>query len=123
MDNEQSAQAPHTESSSPTPQVTVDNTTLMGILAYLGPLVIIPFLTAKDQPFVKFHIKQGLILFVIEILLYIIGGVIMSIFFWQIINLLNLGIIILSIVGIVNVVQKKEVELPLVGQFAQKFNI
>jgi hypothetical protein len=40
---------------------------LMGILAYIGPLIIVSYLVAKDDPFVKFHIKQGLVLFVIEI--------------------------------------------------------
>ncbi|MBI1755245.1 hypothetical protein HY250_01765 [Candidatus Azambacteria bacterium] len=31
------------------------NKTLMGILAYLGPLVIVSYVTSKDDAFVKFH--------------------------------------------------------------------
>jgi len=37
----------------------VESNVLMGILSYLGPLVIISYLTSKDNPFVKFHIKQA----------------------------------------------------------------
>ena len=38
-------------------------------------------------------------------------------------NLINLGAIVLAIIGIVNVIQRKETELPLVGSLAQKFSI
>jgi hypothetical protein len=42
---------------------------------------------------------------------------------YPIIMLLNLGTLILAIMGIVNVVGKKEVALPLIGQFADKVKI
>ncbi len=96
-----------------------DNKTIMGVLAYIGPLVIVSYLMAKDDPFVKFHIKQGLILVVIEILIWILGSMFWH--FWEVIQLLNLAVIILSIIGIVNVVQKQQKELPVVGQFSKYF--
>lgn len=38
---------------------------LMAIFAYLGIFIIVPFLTdSKNNPFVKFHLKQGLALLV-----------------------------------------------------------
>ncbi|MBY0533507.1 MAG: hypothetical protein K2P31_00890 [Rickettsiaceae bacterium] len=93
----------------------------IAIFAYLGPLVIIPYLTSKDNSFVKFHIKQGLVLISIEIICWLL----MSMFFWTmwpLISLVKLLTFILAILGIVNVVQKKEKELPLVGSFAHYFN-
>ncbi len=104
-------------------QAPVDNTTLMAVLAYIGPLVIIPFLMAKDNTFVKFHIKQGLVVFVIEAAVYVLGMVMYLGAIWALMSLINLATLVLSIIGIVNVVQKKEAELPLVGQFAKHFNI
>ena len=96
------------------------NRKLMGVLAYLGILVIIPFLLAKDDPFVKFHIKQGLILAIIEIALWVLGG--MFLFqLWPLINLINLGTLVLAIIGIVNVVNDREQVLPLVGSLAKHF--
>jgi uncharacterized membrane protein len=97
--------------------------TLMGVLAYLGPLVIIPFILSKEDPFVKFHIKQGLVLFVIEIALWVLVSFFWMLFyqFWMIYQLVNLGIFILVILGVINVVQGKEAELPLVGQFSRYF--
>ncbi len=35
---------------------------VMGILCYLGILVLIPIFAAKDSKFVRFHANQGLIL-------------------------------------------------------------
>lgn len=95
---------------------------LMGILSYIGPLIIIPYIVAKDDPFVKFHIKQGLVLLVIEAVVWVLGTMLT----WQLamlIGIINLATIVLSIIGIVNVVQGKEKELPLVGTFSQHFPI
>ena len=95
---------------------------LMAILSYLGPLVIVSYLTAKEDPFVRFHIKQGLVLFVIEAAVWVVGSMLMY-QFWMFVNIINLGTLVLSIVGIVNAVQGQEKELPLVGQFSKHFPI
>lgn len=98
-----------------------ENKTVMGVLSYLGPLVIISYAVAKDDPFVKFHIKQGLVLLVIEVVLWVLG----TMFFWQLwalTQLINLAVLILTIIGIMNVVNGKEKELPVVGQFSHYFS-
>ncbi len=110
----------------PTPNTTapeIKDDTLMGVLCYLGPLVIIPYMTALDNPFVKFHVKQGIVLFGLEVVIYILGSMFLFSGLYPIIMLLNLGTLIFTIIGIVNVVGKKEVALPLIGQFADKIKI
>ena len=103
----------------PTPvQSTTSNDTLMGVLAYIGILVIIPLIVSKDA-FVKFHVKQGLVLFIIEIIISVLGFSFYA--FWGLINLLNLIVLILAIIGIVNVANHQEKELPGVGQLAKYF--
>lgn len=96
-----------------------DNTVL-GILAYLGPLVIISYVAGKDNPFVKFHIKQGLVLLIIQVIIWFLGS-----WLWRLgtlLNLVNLAVFVLAIVGIVNVVKAKEDKLPIVGEWAKYFN-
>ncbi len=98
-----------------------DKSLFMGILAYLGVLVIIPLLTSKDNPFVKFHIKQGLVLVVCEAILWVaskLAGPLVPL-----VGLLQLGVFILAIIGIINVVQKKQKELPLVGKYAKSIKL
>lgn len=97
------------------------NNTLMGILSYIGPLVIIPFLTSKEDPFVSFHIKQGIVLFVIELAVWVLGMFMWP--FWMIASLINLGTFVLSVVGIINVTQGKQKELPIVGAWSKHVKI
>lgn len=93
--------------------------TLMGILSYLGPLVIISLLASKDDSFVKFHAKQGLVLLVLAIILWVLTPMLWA--FWSLWGLVKLVILIFAVFGIVNVVGGKEKELPLIGHFAKYF--
>ena len=101
--------------------VTETNKKLFGVLAYLGILIVISYVFAKDNSFVKFHIKQGLVLVVIELIMWVLGSMFWSL--WPVYSIVNLITLILSIIGIVNVLQNKEKPLPLVGQFAGNFSI
>ena len=102
-------------------QTTADNAVVMSILSYIGILVLIPLLSAKNNEIVKFHVRQGLVLLVLEVAIWIISEMV-----WilnPILNIVEIVIVILSIVGIVNVLHKKQVALPLIGQFAKYFTI
>lgn len=93
----------------------------MAVLAYIGPLVVVSYLTAKDDSFVKFHIKQGLVLFTAEVVLSFTKSMFWSFgMFWV---LINFAISVLVIIGIINAIQGKEIELPIVGEFAKYFKI
>ena len=100
---------------------TFDEVSVMAALSYVGPLVIIPFLTHKENSFVMFHIKQGLVLLVLSILIYVAGGLLF--FLWPLIGIINLGLLCLSIIGIVRALQKKEEELPIVGKYAHHIKL
>jgi uncharacterized membrane protein len=103
----------------PTSQSTPHNGTLMGVLAYLGPLVLIPFIVNKTDSFVKFHTKQGLVVFSIEVIVGLFARIV-----WMLSPLMaivNIATLVLSIIGIINVIHRKEKELPLVGSLAKHF--
>lgn len=104
----------------------------MAILAYLGPLCLIPLLTGEKDEFVKFHVKQGLVLLIGEAIIWVVFGFILGSMTWtwytwgtwgmiaMIQNLAYLFLGILSVVGIVNVINGQQKELPVVGQYAKK---
>lgn len=96
---------------------------LMGILSYLGPLVIISYLMKKDDPFVKFHIKQGLVLLSIEVIIWVLSASLFLWTLWPIYRIIHLALFVLSIIGIINATQEKEKELPLVGSLSRYFPI
>ncbi len=93
----------------------------MGVLAYIGPLVIVSYITAKDDPFVKFHIKQGLVIFVIEVGVWVLGMIMWQLY--PLLSIINLAALVFSVLGIINVVKGEEKELPLIGQFSKYFPI
>jgi uncharacterized membrane protein len=96
------------------------------VLAYLGILALIPFFVAKDNDYVRWHAKQGLVLVAFEIVLWIvlmILGVVpilniiiafLGIFIW-------LGILILHIFCIVKAVKGEKWYVPVIGKFTDKF--
>lgn len=95
--------------------------TAMAVIAYI--LFFVPLLTgdAKKDAFVKFHTKQGLVLFLLVVLLNVIDWIIPFYFWWTFNWILSLGTLVLLIVGISNAASGKQKPLPLVGGFADVF--
>ena len=97
------------------------NKNVMAVFAYLGVLIVIPFLMdGKNDPFVKFHLKQGLTLVVFEVVAWFIEW--FPVFGWFIGWILWLVALVLTIIGIINVLNSQEKELPLIGQYGKNFN-
>lgn len=93
----------------------------MAIVAYV--IFFIPLLTgdAQKDPFVKYHVKQGLVLFLLAVLVGIVNGIMPS-YFWYAINwILSLALLVLFVVGIINAANGKQQPLPVVGKFADVF--
>ena len=95
--------------------------TTMAIIAYL--VFFIPLLTgdAKKDSFVNYHTKQGLVLFLLAVVLNAMNWII-PYYFWYSINwILSLGMLVLLIIGISNAANGKKQPLPVIGQFADNF--
>jgi len=100
---------------------------IMGILAYLGILVLVPILAAKESPFARFHANQGLILIIAAIVLSIAVGIFNAIVIaisWRlgiITSLLSLavsvGCLVLVIIGIINAAKGEMKQLPIIGKY------
>lgn len=102
-----------------------DNKKLASILSYLLLGIIWYFAdkSLQKDSNVKFHVKQGLTLFIFAIIWSIFLSFLGSILFfiWGLIGLLSYVPLILAIIGIINAVNGKKKELPLIGQFGKKF--
>ena len=107
---------------------------IYGVLAYLGILVLIPIFAApKNSRYARFHSNQGLVLLIFSVGYTIISSILRGIIkvredFWGyvysytpewvnvILGLLSIPFIVLAIIGIVNAVQGKCKELPVIGK-------
>lgn len=107
-------------------QKDIEDNRAMGILSYLGFLVLIPILAAKGSKFARFHANQGLVLFIADVILGVILNIlsVMSKMFligWifgvlnALLSLVSLGFFVLAVMGIVFAAQGKAKDLPLIG--------
>ena len=94
------------------------NTILFSILSYIGILWLIPLLVEKNDKVVRFHVNQGIVLFIFDIIGSIAVGILSAIFvFIPVISFLGVviaslfGILcfVLMIIGIVNAANKSAV--------------
>lgn len=93
---------------------------LTAVLSYIGILFLVPLLVCKDNSFAQFHAKQGLVLCIAEIATSMISWI--PVVGW--IALLCWIIwFVLSVIGIVNVLNGKKEGLPVIGKFADSFKI
>ena len=104
------------------------NDKLMGILAYLGILVLVPILAAKDSKFARFHANQGLVLLIAYIIVSVACNVItgatvaldvpiIGLFLGIIAWVAGIFCFVLAIMGIINAANGEEKELPIIGGY------
>ncbi len=90
----------------------------MAIVAYI--IFFIPLLTdAKNDPFVKYHVKQGLVLFIAWVITGIIGYI--PVLGWIAAPLLSLALLILLVIGILSAARGEQKPLPIIRKYAEGF--
>ena len=93
----------------------------MGILSYIGILVLVPIFTARESKFAMFHAEQGITLCIgahIIAFLSIIFGLIPVVgwIFSLLFGLVGLALFVLMIIGIVNAANGQAKQIPVLGK-------
>jgi len=100
------------------------NNKVMAILAYFGPLVLIPIFAAKTSAFARYHSNQGLVLFIVTVAYSIVSGILNSLilaiswrlyFLTSIISMVGIVFTVLAIIGVVNAYKGEKKPLPVIG--------
>ena len=91
---------------------------IFAILSYLSILCIIPLVFKKDNPFALSHAKQGLVLFVMEVAVFIV-----SVIFEGIFRPLIFIFGILSLWGIVEALRGHDLRLPVISEIADRITL
>lgn len=115
-------QQPQPEQESPTPDTSQN--TGMAVVATIPILFFIPLLTEyKDDEFVMFHAKQGLVLLIYGVICAIATPVLafIPIIGWLAIFVLQVFGLVCLVMGILNAAQGMRKELPLIGKYAEQF--
>ncbi len=96
------------------------NDKVYGVLSYLGILWLVGLLASKSE-YTKFHVNQGIVLFIIEVAAGILSVIIGFIPFvgWILSGIIGgvvgLACFVLAILGIVNAAQGEMKALPVIG--------
>ena len=99
--------------------VESDKNNGVAVLSYLGLLLLIPLVLFEKNKFVRFHVNQGLVLFIFDMICTAISFLMFFIPVVGIIISSALGIFsfVLMILGIINACNNKMEKLPLIGGF------
>lgn len=101
------------------------NRGLMLVLSYLWVLALVPYLTERDDPEVKWHARHGLVLLIAEVILGVVIFIlslipglgcimpILSLLIW-------LGIIVLHVVCLVKALNGERFLIPYVSDYANQ---
>ena len=104
----------------------VQDNKVIGILAYLGILVLIPIFAAKESPFARFHANQGLVLLIASIAYSIVVFIVTAVLaillprlalIGTLLSLVSFVFFVLTIIGIINVAKGEARELPIIGKY------
>lgn len=99
----------------------------MGVLSYLGILLLIPLLAGdKSSPYVRHHINQGLVLFIVSSIIdFLEGKWLWNFYSWfelgksalsSVFEIADFACFILLIMGIVSACKGTRHELPIIGK-------
>ena len=86
-------------------------------LSYIWVLCLVPLLTKKRSKFAQFHAKQGLILFIAEIVGVFVFWI--PLIGWA----LGIALLVVSIMGVLKALNGEWWKIPYVYDWSKKFNL
>ena len=102
---------------------------MTAILSYLGILVLIPLLVVKKKDeFIKFHLRQGIVLLIVEVIFVIVAQILGFMFFlgwiiWPLVSLCWIAILIVSIIAILKAIQGEMWKIPVISNYTNMIKI
>ncbi|MEE8575826.1 MAG: hypothetical protein V3T31_01100 [candidate division Zixibacteria bacterium] len=98
-------------------EMHTDDSRLAAIMAYIPFLCFVPLLSMRENTEARFHARQGLLLFIVELVavIFLIPGVASLVF--KVVLIAAAG---LSIAGIYFALQGKNMRLPIIGDWVEK---
>ncbi|EEF61469.1 GYF domain-containing protein [Pedosphaera parvula] len=100
----------------------ISHNKIFAVLAYIGLLFLVPLLAAPQSRFARYHTNQGIVLFLAHIIGIAAAGISFLIPFVGCIGMLamvavNVGFVVLMVMGIVNAASGVYKPLPLIGHY------
>ncbi|HAL50341.1 MAG: hypothetical protein UU40_C0014G0014 [Candidatus Uhrbacteria bacterium GW2011_GWD2_41_121] len=103
----------------------IEDNKVLAALSYIFILCFVPLLLARDSKFAQYHAKQGLVLFVAEVILMVLSNILIFIpvLGWFVMMICYIAFTVLSIIGILKALEGTLWEMPVLGEYAKKLKI
>lgn len=90
----------------------------LGLISYLGILCVIPIILKSKSGFIRFHARQGLVLFIAEIIFTLIW--IIPLIGWLIGFIGWIICFVFSLIGLTRAIAGQEWKMPVLHRFTKK---
>jgi uncharacterized membrane protein len=95
---------------------------VMAAISYIWVVSIIMLLTKKDSDFIQFHAKQGLVIFIISTVVWLVSIPFMFVLIF--VNwIVYLVLFIAAVVGFIKAYNGERYRIPVVADIADKINL
>ena len=91
---------------------------LLAIMSYLGVLSLVPLVMNRDDSYVQFHARQGVVLWMWEVLaIYTLLVPAVGSFFFR---FSSIACLVLSVIGVLSVLLGRAWKFPIIGEWAAR---
>lgn len=97
------------------------DTRIIAAIGYLWILCLLPILTKRNSEFAQHHGRQGLVLTICSFAIWLVAWI--PVVGWLVGFFGSLALVVLSVLGIMNALQGKYWEMPILGEYAKKIKI
>jgi|AntRauTorckE6833_2_1112554.scaffolds.fasta_scaffold04415_8 uncharacterized membrane protein len=120
-DEEVSSQTSNTQKPNTVSKQQIEDGKNNAILAYIGILIIVPLVDdkTKTNPYVKFHVNQGLVLLIAAVVYWPLSLVLafIPILGWLASIVLGLGLFVLWLMGLLSALNGEMKRVPILGDY------
>lgn len=99
------------------PDRDMEDNRVLAAVGYVWILCLIPLFLKRNSQYAQFHAKQGLVLFIAEIVGWLVFWI--PLIGW----ILYVYVIVMAVLGIMNALQGKYWEMPFLGKYARRINL
>ena len=93
---------------------------ITAVMASVPFLCFAPLLKMRDDPYVYFHARQGLVLFFLEIIVFVFSFPHLAQLFWTVMIICCIGA---AVAGVMFAMQGRAHKLPLIGDLAERLKM
>ena len=100
------------------PVLDIDEKKMYAALCYVGVLVLVPLLIKKEDPYINWHIRQGLVVLGLTVV-----SLLMLAWVEALGSLLFVVVMTANVIALVQALLGKKWKIPVIGSWADRFRV